>query len=70
MAVTTVKETGAMASERGKPRHPALERAFDLLEQLETELLKRRILAAQVQDDLLTEAELVVILDVYGEFGR
>ena len=45
-------------------------RAAQLLDELRTEIQAMRIQAAQERDDALTEAAVLAVLEVYGEFGR
>jgi hypothetical protein len=52
----------------GRPR--ALAQAADLIDQAREQVQAARIALAQRRDDLLTEAELLAMLDVYEEFGR
>ena len=45
-------------------------RSISLVEELRTELQAERIRLAQLRDGMLTEAELIVKLDVWEEYGR
>lgn len=47
-----------------------LDRAQELTDALGAELQDVRIRLAQERDSLLTEAEMIAMLDVYEEFGR
>lgn len=42
----------------------------ELFSQLHEEILAMRIAVAQQRDAMLTEAEHIAMLEVYGEFGR
>lgn len=42
----------------------------ELFSQLHEEILATRIAIAQQRDGCLNEAELMAVLEVYGEFGR
>lgn len=42
----------------------------NLIRETERRVLDANIAMAQVRDNMLTEAELIVQLDVYTEFGR
>ena len=46
------------------------ERSISLIDELRADLQAERIQLAQLRDGELTEAELIVKLDVWEEFGR
>ena len=45
-------------------------RTEELFDQLREEVLALRIAVAQRRDGMLSEAELIAMLEVYEEFGR
>ncbi|HEX8007633.1 MAG TPA: hypothetical protein VF482_14540 [Trebonia sp.] len=52
------------------PVPAAFRRTAEALDHLSAEVLDLRIWLAQQRDGMLTEAEQIAVLDVYGEFGR
>lgn len=47
-----------------------LDRSISLIDELRAEIQREKIRLVQLRDEMLTEAELIVKLDVCAEFGR